>query len=123
MLTEKQERFCAEYLKDLDANGAARRAGYAGRGTGERLMGNARVRERIEALSGESGVAGAGEVLATLTNVLRGEDSEPKVAERIRAAELLGKHYGLFSERVDMNVAPPRIVDDITARREGSAGG
>ena len=54
------------------------------------------------------------EVLRTFTQIMRGEMTEsggrkgpsgeevclpPKVSERSRAAELLGKRYGLFSER------------------------
>jgi phage terminase small subunit len=40
-LTAKQERFCREYLKDLNASAAARRAGYSehgARGSGCRIL-------------------------------------------------------------------------------------
>lgn len=43
------------------------------------------------------------EILRTFTQIMRGELTEasgaPKVSERSRAAELLGKRYGLFSDK------------------------
>lgn len=49
-LTPKQEMFVAEYLKDLNASAAARRAGYTGdpNTVGPRLLANVGVRSRIE---------------------------------------------------------------------------
>ncbi len=48
-------------------------------------------------------IADAEEVRRALTAAMRGEGAEgkdaPKVAERLRAAELLGKMYGLFEHR------------------------
>lgn len=55
-LSPKAERFCAEYLVDLDKTKAARRAGYsASRAsqTGCDLYRDARVRARIDALAQE----------------------------------------------------------------------
>lgn len=53
-LTDKQERFCQEYLVDLNATQAAIRAGYASGKTAEvqgaRLLGNAKVRAKIDQL-------------------------------------------------------------------------
>lgn len=51
-LTPKQERFVAEYLIDLNATGAARRAGYSEKTAneqGSRLLANASVAAAIEA--------------------------------------------------------------------------
>ncbi|MBE5804923.1 MAG: hypothetical protein E7316_10490 [Clostridiales bacterium] len=62
----------------------------------------------------EPDIATPEEVLRTFTQIMRGEMTEssgrkstsgeeitlpPKVSERSRAAELLGKRYGLFSEK------------------------
>ena len=49
------------------------------------------------------------------TCVERGERVEvvkmrPKLADVIRAAELLGKSYGMFSERVEGSIAIPLII-------------
>lgn len=43
-------------------------------------------------------IAKEGEVLAFFTDVMRGGDDEerPKLAERTKAAELIGKYYGTF---------------------------
>lgn len=50
-MTEKQIRFCDEYMIDLNATQAAIRAGYSARSAGTngpRLLGNAGVRARID---------------------------------------------------------------------------
>lgn len=55
-LTDKQERFCLEYLVDLNATQAAIRAGYAESGAsveGTRLLGNAKVSDRVAELQAE----------------------------------------------------------------------
>lgn len=55
------------------------------------------------------------EILRTFTQIMRGELTEssgaPKVSERSKAAELLGKRYGLFSEKE----AAPTPRDEIAA--------
>ena len=33
--------------------------------------------------------------------------------ERLKAAELLGKRFGLFTEKVQMDISPVTIIDDI----------
>ncbi|MBE5794693.1 MAG: hypothetical protein E7323_08455 [Clostridiales bacterium] len=65
-----------------------------------------------------SKVAQAEEVLQALTSILRRED-EVKPSEVLRAAELLGKRYGLFGEQPAEPVKPPSIVVDIP-HEEGS---
>lgn len=71
------------------------------------------------------------EVLETLTKIMRREVTEdcvvklkgddkaeyaetvsvrPKLADVIRAAELLGKSYGMFSERIEGSIALPLII-------------
>lgn len=52
-LTDKQELFCQEYLKDLNASAAARRAGYSEKSSDKiacQLMEKTRVSERISEL-------------------------------------------------------------------------
>ena len=56
------------------------------------------------------GMATAEEVLAFLSDVLRG--AEPGGASAMKAAELLGKWLGLFSEGEEALPAPV-IVDDV----------
>ena len=115
---EKHERFCAEYLRDLNATQAAIRAGYSetsARNQGSRLMQSAAVRGRIAEMAKEINsekIADAVEVMLYLTRVLRGEI----VANRgqVRAAELLAKRYGLLTNNLSITgAAVVNIVDDI----------
>ena len=62
-------------------------------------------------------VADAEEVLAALTRILRGEE-EAKTSEVLRAAELLGKQYGLFGDREGAPAEAPKIVMDVPGRGE-----
>ena len=64
-------------------------------------------------------VADAEEVLAALTRILRGEE-EAKTSEVLRAAELLGKQYGLFGDREGAPTEAPKIVMDVPGRGEKS---
>lgn len=55
-LTDKQERFCREYLKDLNATEAAKRAGYQAKGANEfssigaQNLGKLRISQRLHEL-------------------------------------------------------------------------
>jgi phage terminase small subunit len=68
-------------------------------------------------------VAEGDEVLEYLTAVVRGENPDapegaklPDGKDRLRAAELLGKHLGLFSDRAKVPEGlPVCIVDDVDA--------
>ena len=62
-------------------------------------------------------VADAEEVLAALTRIWRGEE-EAKTSEVLRAAELLGKQYGLFGDREGAPTEAPKIVMDVPGRGE-----
>lgn len=125
-MTERQKRFCDEYLIDLNATQAAIRAGYSERSAssiGERILRNDDVRsyisEQLERIHNEN-TADAKEVMEYLTAVMRGKsvshvlafvgdgcqevvEKPPDEKERLKAAELLGKRYGLFTDRVDLD--------------------
>lgn len=123
-LTAKQQRFCDEYLIDLNATQAAIRAGYSGKNANNIASENLAkpniqkyIRDRM-AEKETSLIADQNEILEYLTSVLRGESEAgmivdkngdmaatpdlPGVKDRLRAAELLGKRYGLFVEKVDL---------------------
>ena len=92
-LTVKQKRFCDEYLND--------------------------------------NIADTKEVMEYLTNVMRGKsrssvlsmcgdgmqeiiEKPPDEKEKIKAAELIGKRYGMFKDNVDLNAdVGVTILDDI----------
>lgn len=84
----------------------------------------------IKAIQTEK-IADAQEVLIYLTSVMRGEQKEQvpllvgesvqelvqkdvSVKDRLKAAELIGKRYGLFTEKVELQGGTTvHIVDDI----------
>jgi len=114
---ERHERFCAEYLIDLNATQAAMRAGYSARSAGSqgnRLMKKAEIQQRVTEMAQEArseAVADATEVMEYLTKVMRGE---AEGGSRVRAAELLAKRYGLLKGQVDLRaLGKVMIIDDI----------
>lgn len=138
-MTAKQQRFCDEYLIDLNATQAAIRAGYSKKTAneqGSRLLTNVSVKEYIDIRMAEkekSLIADQDEVLKYLTAVLRGEGTEEMVVvegqgdgfsrattvtkdispkDRLKAAELLGKRYSLFKDNVKLDVTPVVIGGD-----------
>lgn len=101
-LTEKQKRFCDEYLINPNATQAAIRAGYSkktARSIGEENLEKPHIREYIDKRIKEiadSKIATAAEVLEFFTAVMRGEvkdknGEDPPLAERIKAAVELAK--------------------------------
>lgn len=129
-MTAKQRRFCEEYLIDLNATQAAIRAGYSKKNAQNIASENLAkpiIRKHIDAKMAKKDselIAKQDEVLRYLTSVLRGKSvgteivvegtgygyseartmqKEPSEKDRLKAAELLGKRYGLFTDKVDMN--------------------
>ena len=126
-LTAKQQRFCDEYLIDLNATQAAIRAGYSektARVIGQENLLKPALKEyigkRMKDKEAEL-IADQDEVLRYLTAVLRGQsfssvlarnmvgadeviEKQPDEKERLKAAELLGKRYSLFTDKVQQEV-------------------
>ena len=100
-LTEKQKRFCEEYLVDLNATQAAVRAGYKNSDVGRKLVTKSHVLNYISELQKEqskrTGIS-ADNVLKELQKVAFA-DADISGKEKIKALELLGKHLGLFAEQ------------------------
>lgn len=136
-LTRKQRKFAEEYLVDCNGTKAAIRAGYSPKTANEqaaKLMSNPKIKsyitEKLDEMSSEK-LADAQEVLEYLTSVMRGEHTEQTLQlvgdgvqtitdidvsakERLKAAELIGKRYGLFKETYEIeSVAPIVIVNDL----------
>lgn len=146
-MTEKQKRFCDEYLIDLNATQAAIRAGYSkktAKQIGQENLTKLDVKEYIEKRMAEKEkelIADQNEVLKYLTATMRREKKEcvvvttseekstfvpdgegkmrkqtvkkevPRIVEipaRLsdanKAAELLGKAYGLYTDKVETDV-------------------
>ena len=136
-LTVKQKRFCDEYLIDCNATQAAIRAGYSKKTAGavgyENLK-KPQIKEYIDKQLKKienSNVADAQEVMEYLTNVMRGKSTSsvlslcgdgfqeviekpPDEKEKMKAAELIGKRYGMFKDNVNLDAdVGVTIVDDM----------
>lgn len=135
-MNARQKRFCDEYLIDCNATQAAIRAGYSpktAKVTGAKMLTNANLKayidEQLERIHNEKS-ADAQEVLEYLTAVMRGQHTEQtlqligdgvqKIAdidvsakERLKAAELIGKRYGMFKDNVGIDLEPVVIVNDL----------
>lgn len=136
-LTRKQQLFCEEYLKDPNATQAAINAGYSEKtafSIGCENLTKPNIKEYIEKRMEEQDkilIAEAREIMIYLTKVMRGETQSeivvvegegdgcstarrmkkaPDEKERLKAAELLGKRYALFTEKVDVEGQPPIVI-------------
>lgn len=132
-MTEKQKIFCDEYLKDLNATRAYKVAypnvkkDEVAKASGSRLLTNVNLKSyidtQLEALHNER-TADVREIMEYLTSVLRGEstgeeivteligdgmstaraiEKHPSEKDKLKAAELLGKRFGMFKEKVEVN--------------------
>ena len=139
-LTEKQKRFADYYIETGNITEAATRAGYSKKTA--RVIGQENllkpaikgyIDEKLEAMQDER-TASAKEVLEFLTKSMRGEIKEEVVVvegtgdgtsearmvekqiglrDRIKSAELLGKRYRLFTDKIEVDgVVPVMIVGE-----------
>jgi len=107
-LTAKQERFVTEYLADCNATQAAIRAGYSrktAQAQGSRLLSNVMVKEAIEIaqekLSRRFRITQE-QVLEDLARLSEEAAAVGQFAAAIRAKELVGKHLGMFADKVEL---------------------
>lgn len=123
---KKYETFCLELVSGKNNTQAAIAAGYSEKtaySTANRLLKNVEIKSRINELMAQIAsekVADAQEVMEYLSAVMRGEsrssvlclagdgmqeviEKPPDERERLKAAELLGKRYGLYTEKLDVD--------------------
>ena len=123
-LTKKERIFADEYVKTTNGTQSAITAGYSektARSKGSQLLTKINVRQYIEAVMNERSkdtIATADEVLEYLTRVVRGEEKDAfgldvSVADKTKAAELLGKRHMLFTDKVKLDA---EIEIDISDR-------
>ncbi len=139
-MTEKQIKFADEYIIDCNATRAYKVAYPAVKkdataaAAGARMLRNVKVKtyieERLAEISSKK-TAEATEVMEYLTSVMRGEStasvvvvegygdgcSEAKIIEkppdekeRLKAAELLGRRFGLFTNNVNIGGSIPVVI-------------
>ena len=132
-MTPRQQKFCDEYLISGNATEAAIKAGYSrktAKQTGSENLAKpdlkAYIETELEKLHSAK-IADAEEVMKYLTSVMRGEHTEQvlklvgegvqtvtdidvSAKERLKAAELIGKRYGLFTDKVGLEGAVPVII-------------
>ncbi len=139
-MTEKQKLFCDEYLKDLNGTRAYRTvyktikndnvAGVRANKLLKQKDIDEYINKRLEEIHNEN-TANIQEVMEYLTSVMRGTSKAnvlalagdgyqeviakpPDEKERLKAAELLGKRFGMFKDNVDITSnGKTVIVDDI----------
>lgn len=139
-MTEKQRLFADEYLKDLNGTRAYKTiyttikndnvAAVRANTLLKQKDISDYISKRLEEIHNEN-TADIQEVMEYLTSVLRGKSASavlmmsgngmqkvtekpPDEKERLKAAELLGKRFGMFTENVDVTSnGKTVIVDDI----------
>ncbi|MCC4389421.1 terminase small subunit [Limosilactobacillus reuteri] len=117
-LTQKQQRFVDEYIISGNATQAAIEAGYSKKTAKQMGTENlakpivkTAIEKRNEEIKSEK-TADMTEVMEYLTSVMRGEQTESVVAakgvyedvevsakDRIKAAELIGKRHGAWTDK------------------------
>jgi phage terminase small subunit len=104
-LNAKQDRFCREYIIDLNATQAAIRAGYSkktARATGCENLTKQNIATRIKELQSTANKKSeitAEYVLQGIRAIAEGPEDTVRNGDRLKAFELLGKHLVLFSDR------------------------
>lgn len=123
-LTPKQKAFADYYIELGNATRAAEKAGYKkphvqGSQNLDKLSIKKYIEQRIKPIE-DKRIADGDEVLEFLTKGMRGEirdsfDMDPSFQDRTKCAELLGKRYRLFTEKVEVQaeVKGVQIIDDI----------
>lgn len=140
-MTAKQQRFCDEYLIDLNATQAAIRAGYSEKNARNIASENLAkpniqkyIKERMDEKDAEL-IASQDEVLRYFSSVMRGEsrssvlarcedgseeviEKPPDEKERLDAAKQLAKRYGLDREEIERQAKIDKLKAEI-ARLKG----
>lgn len=134
-LTPKQQAFADYYIETGNATEAAVKAGYSqktARFIGAENLTKPNIKsyidQRLKEIEGQR-IADAQEVLEYLTRVMRGEEIEevvgfseygaeivkklPYVKDRVKAAELLGKRYTMWTEKQQVENLTPVFVEDV----------
>lgn len=138
-LTIKQEKFSLEYINSGNATESYKKAGYKYSSENmasveaHKLLRNPKVKayidEKLKEIESEK-IANHQEILEFLTSTMRGEQTDQifkgvgegvqelievrvSTRERIKAAELLGKRYSMWTDKIEAVNEVVVIKDDI----------
>lgn len=115
-MNQRKRAFCEAYLVSGNATDAAIKAGYStrtARSIGQRLLTNVDIQEYLERRNqeiSEANTAQVEEVREFWTSIMR--DCKAKIADRLKASELLAKTYGAFSEHIVGEMSVLEVVTD-----------
>lgn len=115
-LTDREETFCRWCESGMTAKQAAEAAGYTKKGYEKQLLQKEKIQKRLQhsmrQQTQENKIAPREEILAFLTETMRGGEEEADIKTRMRAAELLGRRNGVFTTEGETQCRVI-IVDDI----------
>ena len=106
-LNPKQQRFVAEYLKDLNASASCLRAGYRTKNpnvVGPRLLAQVGIRQAVDAaLAKRSEKLGltAEFVIENVRRIQAKAEAADDYGAALKGNELLGKHLKLWTDKVE----------------------
>lgn len=120
-LKPKELKFAEEWLKTTNATQSAIKAGYSERtaySAGSRLLKKVDVKQYIDerlAEMKENSIADTDEVMQFLSSTMRGDipdqfGLDPALNDRIKAAELIGKRYKLFTDKQEISGADGEAI-------------
>jgi len=140
-MNERQRKFADYYIETANATQSAIKAGYSKKyanTNASKLLQNTTISNYIQRRMEKhrkKRIADQEEILQYLTSVIRGDaigkeklgvgrgaeqivDRKPTTQERIRAAEQLGKRYGMWTDRHEVEHKLPTIIDDVPEKDE-----
>jgi len=117
-MNARQQRFVAEYLKDLNATRAAKAAGYSPKGaevTGCKLLRNAKVAKAVAAAQQKRAArveVDQDRVLEGLVTEATREGKGSQHGARVTAWGLLARHFGMLVDRheIETGAGGVRVV-------------
>ncbi|MGL5718856.1 MAG: terminase small subunit [Paraclostridium sp.] len=136
-LNDRQKAFADYYVESLNIYDSALKAGYSESYAKSRsceLLENVRIKSYIDEIMNSKSndrIASQDEILQILTDIARGITEEevvsfsnlgeecrttrkPTIKDRMKASELLGKRYRMWTDKVDIEITEPvTIIDDI----------
>lgn len=121
-LNDKQRRFVAEYLIDLNATQAAIRAGYSVKTAnqqGPRMLVNAGIQQAIAEGAGKriaKAEITAQDVLDGLYREATREGEGASHGARVSAWGLLGKYHKLFTDKIEADISGDITVTDAKSK-------